>query len=303
MWNIPPEMGIRPAEPFQVVLTRETDKELFHEVMTLKRFSVLLILFAVMLLAGTARGDSFSSLNKKGNKAYKQGKGFLEKGEKDRAAEAFEEALKSYKDAEIEKPETPQLSYNLGNVMYQQEKYQDALERFYRGSGSDELEHQAWSYYNLGNTFYRSGKYPEAIQAYKRCLELTPDDEDAKYNLEFVRKKMKEMLDNEAKRQQNQQQQQQDQQDEQQQQQQQQQQGQDQQEQQEKQQQDQRQAQQPEGEQKQQEQKQEQFQPKEGMTKEDAERILNALKEDEKNVLKQQKRAPQGRGRRGGKDW
>jgi tetratricopeptide (TPR) repeat protein len=272
--------------------------------MTVKRFSILVVLFVAMFWAGTARGDSFSSLNKKGNKAYKQGKEFLEKGEKVKAAEAFEEALQSYKDAEIEKPETPQLSYNLGNVMYQQEKYQDASERYYRGSSSDELEHQAWSYYNLGNTFYRSGKYPEAIQAYKRCLELTPDDEDAKYNLEFVRKKMKEMLDNEAKRQQNQQQQQQqqDQQDEQQKQQQ-QQQDQDQQEQQEKQQQDQRQAQQPEGEQRQQEQKQEQFKPKEGMTKEEAERILNALKEDEKNVLKQQKRAPQGRGGRGGKDW
>ena len=264
--------------------------------MTLKRLYVLVILFAAMLLADGARADSFSSLNNKGNKAYKQGKELLQKGEKDRAAEAFEEALKSYKDAEIEKPETPQLSYNLGNVMYQQEKYQDALERYYRGSGSDELEHQAWSYYNLGNTFYRSGKYPESIQAYKRCLELTPDDEDAKYNLEFVRKKMKEMLDKEAKRQQNQQQQQ-DQQDEQQQQ------GQDQQEQQEQEQQDQRQTQRPEGEQKQQEQEQEQFQAKEGMTEEDAERILNALKEDEKNVLKQQKRAPQGRGRRGGKDW
>jgi Ca-activated chloride channel family protein len=285
------------------ILTRQSNLKLLCEVMTVKRLSILVILFVAMFWAGTAKGDSFSSLNKKGNKAYKQGKEFLEKGEKNRAAEAFEEALKSYKDAEIEKPETPQLSYNLGNVMYQQEKYKDALERYYRGLGSDELEDQAWSYYNLGNTFYRSGKYPEAIQAYKRCLELTPDDEDAKYNIEFVRKKMKEMLDNETKRQQNQQQQQQQDQQDEQQKQQQQQQGQDQQEQQEKQQQDQRQAQQPEGEQKQQEQKQEQFQPKEGMTKEEAERILNALKEDEKNVLKQQKRAPQGRGRRGGKDW
>jgi hypothetical protein len=39
------------------------------------------------------------------------------------------------------------------------------------------------------------------------------------------------------------------------------------------------------------------------MTKEDAERILNALQDDEKELLKKQQRAPQGRGKRGGKDW
>lgn len=259
--------------------------------MTLKKSFVLIILIVIFLWAGSSWADSFSSRNKKGNKAYQKGQELLGQGEKNKAAEALEEALKFYKDAEIEKPESPELSYNLGNVMYQQEKYQDALEKYYKGLSSDELQHQAWSYYNLGNAFYRSGNYPEAIQAYKKCLELTPEDEDAKYNLEFVRKKMKEMLDKEAKRQQNQQNQQQ------------QQQKQDQRQQQQKQQQqEQSQAQEPEGKQKQ-EQQQEQFKPKEGMTKEDAERILNALKDDEKEILKEQKRAPRGQGRRVGRDW
>lgn len=255
------------------------------------------LLFVVMLMlaqASSAWGDSFSSSNKKGTKAYKRAQEHLEKGEKDKAAQSLEEALRFYRDAEIDRPESPELSYNLGNVMHQQEKYQDALERYYRALSSDEIEHQAFSYYNLGNTFFRSGKYPEAIQAYQKCLELTPDDEDAKYNLEFVRKKMKEMLDKEQQRQQNQQEQQQQQSEQQEQQQQTQQQ--------EQQQQDQSQPQETEEEQ-QQEQKQEQLEPKEGMTEEEAERILNALKDDEKELLKKQKRAPRGQGRRGGKDW
>ena len=261
--------------------------------------SCLLIVAALMIAqASSAWGDSFSSSNKKGTKAYRRAQEHLEKGEKDKAAESLEEALRFYRDAEIEKPESPELSYNLGNVMHQQEKYQDALERYYRALGSEEIEHQAFSYYNLGNTFYRSGKYPEAIQAYQKCLELTPDDEDAKYNLEFVRKKMKEMLDKEQQRQQNQQQQQQ--QSEQQEQQQQTQQQQQQQEQQDQEQEGQNQPQEPE---QQQQQRQEQMEPKEGMTEEEAERILNALKDDEKELLKKQKRAPRGQGRRGGKDW
>ena len=250
----------------------------------------------VFFRANLAWGDSFSSLNKKGNKAYRRAQEFLQKGEKDKSAEALEEALKFYRDAEIEKPESPELSYNLGNVMYQQEKYQDGLDEYFKALSSDEIQHQAWAYYNLGITFYRSGKYPEAIQAYQKCLELTPEDEDAKYNLEFVRKKMKEMLDKEMQRQQNQKQQQD-------QSKQKQQQNQPQEQEQKEQQEDQRQASPPKDEQKQEEQKQEQLKPKEGMTKEDAERILNALKDDEKELLKKVKRAPRGRGRRGGKDW
>ena len=258
----------------------------------LYRFCLLVIITMIFFRSSLAFGDSFSSLNKKGNKKYKRAQEFLQKGEKGKVAEALEEALRFYRDAEIEKPESPELSYNLGNVMYQQEKYQDGLERYFKASSSDELQHQAWAYYNLGNTFYRSGKYPEAIQAYQKCLELTPDDEDAKYNLEFVRKKMKEMLDKELQRQQKQDQPEQEKQ-----------QQQNQQQQQQEQQKDQNQASQPEEEQKQKEKPQEQLKPKEGMTKEDAERILNALKDDEKELLKKQKRVPQRPGRGGGKDW
>jgi Ca-activated chloride channel family protein len=263
------------------------------------RRKILVWITVVMAIvwANPALAESFSSLNKKGNKAYQDAAELSEKGEKNESLEAYERALKFYRDAEIEKPESPEVSYNIGNVNYQREKYEDALEKYYRALSVDEPENQAATYYNMGNALYRAGKYPEAIQTYQKCLDINPDDEDAKYNLEFVRKKMKEMLDKEAQRQQNQQKQQQQQQ----------------QEQQEQKSQEQEQNQQPEEKQQQQaqpqdqqekeEQKQEQMQPKEGMTKEDAERILNALKDDEKDILKKQQRSPQSRGRRGGKDW
>jgi Ca-activated chloride channel family protein len=247
-----------------------------------------------ILWANFVWADSFSSLNKKGNKAYKEGEQLLLKGDKNNALESYERALKYYRDAEIEKPESPELSYNLGNVMYQQEKYQDALEKYYKGLSTEKPKDQAATYYNMGNALYRSGKYTESIQAYQKCLDINPDDEDAKYNIEFVRKKMKEMLDKEKQRQQQQQQNQQQQQQQNQQQQQKQ-----------EQQQEQKQEQQAQSqeEQKKQEEKQEQMKPKEGMTKEDAERILNAFKDDEKDLQKKQKREIPASGRRGGKDW
>ncbi len=266
----------------------------------LKKRYLPLILILTLVQADSVRGDSFSSLNRKGNKTYQRAQDYSQKGEKDKATGTYEEALRFYRDAEIEKPESPELSYNLGNVMYQQEKYQDASEKYYKALGSDETGHQAWAWYNLGNTLYRSGKYPEAIQAYEKCLDLTPDDQDAKYNLELVRKKMKEMLDKEQQRQQNQQQQQQ----QQSQQQQNDQETQEQQQEQNQQQQQQGQSQ-PENPEdlQQQEQTAQQAEPKEGMTKEEAERILNALKDDEQELLKKQRQAAQGRSARGGKDW
>jgi len=260
----------------------------------LRRTSVWIIVVVTTIWANPAWADSFSSLNKKGNKAYQEGKELLQKGKKDNALEAYERALKFYRDAEIEKPESPELSYNIGNVMYQREKYQDALEKYYKTLSADEPANQAAAYYNMGNALYRSGKYAEAIQAYQKCLDVTPDDEDAKYNIEFVRKKMKEMLDRELQRQKNQQQKQQ-----------QEKKDQKSQKQEQKQQEEEKQQQQAQTQeqQEQQERKQEQVQPKEGMTKEDAERILNALKDDEKDMLKKQKRFTQTQGKRGGKDW
>ena len=138
-----------------------------------KRSCLLMVAALIIAQASSAWGDSFSSSNKKGTKAYERAEEHLEKGEKEKAAESLEQALRFYRDAEIENPESPELSYNLGNVMHQQEKYQDALERYYRALSSDEIEHQAFSHYNLGNTFYRSGKYPEAIQASSESDGLT----------------------------------------------------------------------------------------------------------------------------------
>ncbi len=264
----------------------------------MKRLRFLIAITVVLLMASPVWGSSFSSLNQKGNKAYKSGLDLLQKGDKTKAADTWDEALKYYRDAEIEKPESYELSYNLGNVMYQQEKYQDAMDKYYKSLSADDVKHRAWANYNLGNALYRSGKYPESIQAYQKCLELTPDDEDAKYNLEFVRKKMKEMMDKEKQRQEKAKQQNQKQNQQQQQQQQ-------QQEQEQKKQEKQSQASQSEQEQKKKEkqQQQQQLKPKEGMTKEEAERILNAFKDDEKDMQKKKMKEVQGQGVRGGKDW
>ncbi len=38
----------------------------------------------------------------------------------------------------------------------------------------------------MGNAAYKAGKKDEAIAAYKKALDLNPNDPDAKYNLEYL---------------------------------------------------------------------------------------------------------------------
>jgi Ca-activated chloride channel family protein len=68
---------------------------------------------------------------------------------------------------------------------YQAHQYQDTV---------DLLKNQddARSRYNLGNALARLGRYQEALQAYERSLQLTPGDEDVRYNRDLVKKTLEQ---------------------------------------------------------------------------------------------------------------
>ncbi len=46
--------------------------------------------------------------------------------------------------------------------------------------------------YNMGNASYRLNQLPEAVHYYEKALQLDPKDEDARKNLEFVKKKLQQ---------------------------------------------------------------------------------------------------------------
>ena len=118
----------------------------------------------------------------------------------------WEQALQGFADQQVEHPENPEVALNLGSVHYEMKNFEEAERHFASAvlSGDPGVRNQAL--YNLGNSAYRQGKLQEAVELYMAALEVNPDDEDAKFNLEFVRDEIRRRHEEAQKRQQEQQQ-------------------------------------------------------------------------------------------------
>ncbi len=263
------------------------------------KYSLFMIFFVLLFILywGVAplRADLDRSKINKGIQAYDQNQ--------------WDESLKHFQDALLDAPGDPVAHYNVAEALYKKQKYEDALSAYEKALNTPDVDIRQKVHYNMGNTYYQMNKYQEAIQSYIKALELNPEDQDAKHNLELVRAKLKEMAQKQPMQNQQQQQQQQGQSGEQQQQEGQQQQNQDQSGEQQQQQQEQQQ-QMAKGEknneaeqQEMQEKQMQQAEKKKELSKEEAERILQALRSDEKENQKlRRSRAPAGRARVE-KDW
>ncbi|MFZ5801658.1 MAG: tetratricopeptide repeat protein, partial [Candidatus Omnitrophota bacterium] len=143
--------------------------------------------------------DTSGSLAKKGNALFTEKK--------------YESAAESYQKAKVKAPEDRTIRYNLGTALYRLDEYQEARAELEKSlQDAEKIKDPALAanaYYNLGNTYYRLGEFEKAIEAYKKTLDIDPDDEDAKYNLEFLQKTKDRMdkKDQEQKEQDQQQQQ------------------------------------------------------------------------------------------------
>jgi Ca-activated chloride channel homolog len=225
-------------------------------------------------------------------------------------SEKWDESLNKFQDALVDDPTNPLLHFNVGDALYKKKNFEEALKSFEKSLNTKDVSLQQQAYYNIGNNYYQMNKYQEAIDYYKKALELDPEDVDAKYNLELVRAKIKEMskkqpMNNQQQSQQQQQgdkqQQQQQQGSEDQQQENQQQTGN--QEDKDQQEQQQEQKQQQSGEQKEQEQQVGEQKEKKELTKEEAEQILRALRSKEESNKKLRPMPKQSGRVKVEKDW
>jgi Ca-activated chloride channel homolog len=103
-----------------------------------------------------------------------------------------------YKDAELnyrkalENKPTTLGQFNLGDAVYQQKNFDESSKIF--GNLADSKlspTDKANVLHNLGNSLLQAKDYEKSIQAYENALKNNPADRDTKYNLEYAKMMIK----------------------------------------------------------------------------------------------------------------
>lgn len=268
---------------------------------------VLVFTFCFLLFGDFvwAQGSSVRQQTRKGNREYK--------------AKRYDKAEVNYRRAISEDSTAYRAQHNLGNALYRTKNYPEAIRHYDMALREPSLSPNTRSdmLHNRGNCHLRQGlqkeraeavdDFKQAVADYQDALKLNPKNDDTRYNLSYAMKMLQQAQqqqqqqgggdqNNQDKKDQQDKQDQQNKQDQNNQQ--------DKQDQQNNQNNKNQQQQDQQNQQNQQDKQQKKQQQQQQQKKQDAERLLEAVKNNEKNTLKEQaKKVEVGSPRRIEKDW
>ena len=127
----------------------------------------------------------------------------------------YEQSLKDYEELLKKHQDDPRLHFNAGAAAYRNRQYEEAVRQFGQALNTPDINLQQQAYYNLGNALYylgennpdpskRSKTWEDSIKDFQNTMKLNPKDGDAKFNYDFVKKRLEE-LKQQQQQQQNQQ--------------------------------------------------------------------------------------------------
>jgi tetratricopeptide (TPR) repeat protein len=248
-------------------------RDIFNILMRERLISLIIIL--IIIYSQALYGQVDKKYIRQGNREYEKNK--------------FSESEILYRKATDKNKNAPDAVFNTGDALYKQNKFEDAGKQFIENLNMNEDKNKkSAAMYNLGNSLLKANKVQESIEAYKGSLKLTPDNPKAKYNLAYAQ----DLLKQQQKQKQQQQQQNKDKQDKDK-------------DQSKKDQKDQnKENKEQEKNDKQNEDQKQQQDQQQRMSKDDAQRLLNALANEEKNVQEKVKLAKAAKERvRTVKNW
>ena len=115
----------------------------------------------------------------KNHPIVEQGRKAYEKGD-------YEEALRQFDAAQKDLPSSASLDFNRGNALFKLGRMEEANQAYHRALETERSDLKEKDYYNLGNVWAQMGNVKEAVAAYRKALTLDPKDEEARHNLEVV---------------------------------------------------------------------------------------------------------------------
>ena len=137
-----------------------------------------------MVTAIVAWGQNERKVIRQGLRAYNDGE--------------FSEAEVQFRKAEDINQESFEAEFNTGTALYGQEKYEETAKQYEslveqsQDAARNDPENLAHIWHNMGNSLLEAQQYAPSIEAYKNSLRLKPDDYDTKYNLAYAKQKLKE---------------------------------------------------------------------------------------------------------------
>jgi tetratricopeptide (TPR) repeat protein len=132
---------------------------------------ILLTVFA--LSAANSNADRASSANKKGIEAFDN--------------QNFEKSVEQFTEALVDRPDSPELKYNRGTALSMLNKTDEALkELLSAASGLEKGTQSASAHFNAANTLFTANNLEAAIEEYKEAIKLDQVSEDFRHNLELA---------------------------------------------------------------------------------------------------------------------
>jgi len=143
------------------------------------KFHILLFSVFIIICPLTAYTDKASKLNKNGIESYMENK--------------HEESVQYFTEALVERPDSPELRFNRGTALSAAGKKDEALNELERAANTfEKKDNSAAAHFNAGNTYFASGDLNGAIEEYKKAVKLDQLSQDFRNNLEFALRKLQE---------------------------------------------------------------------------------------------------------------
>jgi Ca-activated chloride channel family protein len=126
-----------------------------------------------------------ASYSQKENVLLRQGNRKFEKGD-------YKEAEKDYRKALELNKESVKGQFNLGTAVYKNNNFEESAKIYTNlAEKKTDREIQSKVFHNLGNSYLQSKEYEKSILSYKNALMNNPKNLDTKYNLEYAKMMLK----------------------------------------------------------------------------------------------------------------
>ena len=141
--------------------------------------SVLILMVLTGMGITSAYGQNERKVIRDGVRAYQDGE--------------FGEAEVQFRKAENINHESYEAEFNTGVALYGQEKYEETVKQYQALlDQTDDAGKTAQIWHNIGNSLLEAQQYAPSIESYKNSLRLNPSDEDTRNNLAYAKQKLKE---------------------------------------------------------------------------------------------------------------